>query len=162
MDRIILWSFSIIGLALLFFSLRKPLIKERKPIIKDTILVFLLKAYLSTYIGIFVATEKMIEYPVRFLSKYFETSIIFESFLYPIMCVYFFQTTYHSKFLGIVLQCALYTAALTIIEVLCEKYTDLIKYHTWTWMHSFITIFLLSLFVRMLMQWMNKIDESKA
>ncbi|WP_228485678.1 CBO0543 family protein [Thermaerobacillus caldiproteolyticus] len=162
MDRIILWSFFIIGLALLFFILRKPLIKERKPIIKDTILVFLLKAYLSTYIGIFVATEKMIEYPVRFLSKYFETSIIFESFLYPIMCVYFFQTTYHSKFLGIVLQCALYTAALTIIEVLCEKYTDLIKYHTWTWMHSFITIFLLSLFVRMLMQWMNKIDESKA
>ncbi|WP_233414496.1 CBO0543 family protein [Thermaerobacillus caldiproteolyticus] len=162
MDRIILWSFFISGLALLFFILRKPLIKERKPIIKDTILVFLLKAYLSTYIGIFVATEKMIEYPVRFLSKYFETNIIFESFLYPIMCVYFFQTTYHSKFLGIVLQCALYTAALTIIEVLCEKYTDLIKYHTWTWMHSFITIFLLSLFVRMLMQWMNKIDESKA
>jgi hypothetical protein len=162
MDKIILWSFFIIGLVLLFFILRKPLIKERKPIIKDTILVFLMKAYFSTFIGIFVAKEKMIEYPVRFLSKYFETSIIFESFLYPIMCVYFFQTTYHSRLLGIIVQCALYTAALTIIEVFCEKYTNLIKYHTWTWMYSFITIFLLSLFVRMLMQWMNKMDQSKA
>jgi hypothetical protein len=161
MDRIILWSFFIIGLVLLFFILRKPIIKERKPIIKDTILVFLMKAYFSTFIGAVVAKEKMIEYPVRFLSKYFETSIIFESFLYPIMCVYFFQTTYHSKFLGIILQLALYTAALTIIEVLCEKYTNLIKYHTWTWMHSFITIFLLSLFVRILMQWLNKMDKSK-
>ncbi|MBA2870251.1 general stress protein CsbA [Anoxybacillus calidus] len=161
MDRIILWSFFIIGIVLLFFSFRKPLIKERKPIIKDTILVFLMKAYFSTFIGIFVAKEKMIEYPVRFLSKYFETSIIFESFLYPIMCVYLFQTTYHSRFLGIIVQCALYTAALTIIEVFCEKYTDLIHYHTWTWMHSFITIFLLSLFVRILMQWINKMDQSK-
>jgi hypothetical protein len=161
-DKIILWSFFIIGLILLFFILRKPIIKERKPIIKDTILVFLLKSYFSTFIGVFVAKEKMIEYPVRFLSKYFDTSIIFESFLYPIMCVYFFQTTYHSKFLGIVVQCALYTSALTIIEVLCEKYTNLIKYHTWTWMYSFVTIFLLSLFVRMLIQWMNKMDESKA
>ncbi|MBE3571033.1 MAG: hypothetical protein IMW92_13345 [Bacillales bacterium] len=155
MDKIILWILFIIGIALLLFSFRK------KALIKDSILVFLLKAYFSTFIGIFVAEEKMIVYPVRFLSKYFNTSIIFESLLYPIMCVYFFQTTYHSKFLGIILQCALYTSALTIIEVLCEKYTDLIKYHTWTWMYSFITIFLLSLFVRLIMLYLNKIDKQK-
>ncbi|MEK4220705.1 CBO0543 family protein [Bacillus sp. FSL W8-0116] len=153
MSKMILWAFVIIGIALLLFRFRK------KTLIKDSILVFLLKAYFSTFIGIFVAKEKLIEYPVRFLSKYFDTSIVFESFLYPIMCVYFFQTTYHSKFPGIVLQCALYTAALTIIEVLCEKYTDLIEYHNWTWMYSFITIFLLSLFVRILVQWINKMDK---
>jgi hypothetical protein len=155
MDRIILWVFLIIGIVLFIFSLRKPLL------LKDTILVFLLKAYFSTFIGVIVVEEKMIEYPVRFLGKYFQASILFEYFLYPIMCVYLYQTTVHSRFLGIVLQCALYTAALTIIEVLCEKYTDLITYHSWSWLHSYIFIFLLSLFVRLLVQWINNIEKSK-
>jgi hypothetical protein len=154
MDRIILWSMFIIGMVLLIFSLRKPLIK-------DTILVFIMKAYFSSFIGVIVVEEKMVEYPVRFLSKYFDASILFEYFLYPIMCVYFYQTTYHSSYAGIVLQCALYTAALTIIEVLCEKYTDLITYHTWTWMHSFISIFLLSLSVRIIVLLLNKIEKSR-
>jgi hypothetical protein len=154
MDRIILWSMFIIGMVLLIFSLRKPLIK-------DTILVFIMKAYFSSFIGVIVVEEKMVEYPVRFLSKYFDASILFEYFLYPIMCVYFYQTTYHSSYAGIVLQCALYTAALTVIEVLCEKYTDLITYHTWTWMHSFISIFLLSLFVRIIVLLLNNIEKSR-
>ncbi|BDG43973.1 CBO0543 family protein [Saccharococcus caldoxylosilyticus] len=153
MDRIILWALLIIGMALLFFSLRKPLIK-------DTVLVFLLKAYFSSFFGVIVAEKKLVEYPVRFLGQYFDTSILFEYFLYPIMCVYFYQTTYRSSLLGIIVQCALYTSALTILEVLCEKYTNLIKYYTWTWEYSFITIFLLAFFVRMLMKLINKREQS--
>jgi hypothetical protein len=154
MDRILLWALLIIGMVLLFFSLQKPLIK-------DTVLVFLLKAYFSSFFGVIVVEENLIEYPVRFLDQYFKTSLLFEYFLYPIMCVYFYQTTYHSRLLGIIVQCALYTSALTIIEVLCEKYTSLIHYHTtWTWMYSFISIFLLSFFVRMLMELINKREKS--
>jgi hypothetical protein len=153
MDRIILWALLIIGMVLLFFSLRKPLIK-------DTLLVFLLKAYFSTFFGVIIVKENLIEYPVRFLGQYFETSILFEYFLYPIDCVYFYLTSYRSSLLGIIVQCALYTSALTILEVLCVKYTNLIKYHTWTWMYSFITLFLLSFSVRMLMQLINKREQS--
>jgi hypothetical protein len=156
MDRIILWVFLIIGIVLFIFSLRKPLL------LKDTITVFLMKAYFSTFFGVIVVEKNMIEYPVRFLGKYFDASILFEYFLYPIMCIYLYQTSVHSRFLGIVIQCALYTAAITIIEVLCEKYTDLIKYHSWSWMHSYLYIFLLSLLVRLLVQWINKIEKSKA
>jgi hypothetical protein len=155
MDRIILWFFLIIGIVLFIFSLRKP------HLLKDTILVFLLKAYFSTFIGVIVVEKKMVEYPVRFLGKYFEASILFEYFLYPIMCIYLYQTSVHSRFLGIVIQCALYTAALTSVEFLCEKYTDLIEYHSWTWVHSYLFIFLLSLLVRLLVQWINKIEQSK-
>jgi hypothetical protein len=154
MDKFILWALFIIGMILLIFSLRKPYIK-------DTILVFLFKAYFSTFFGVIVVEEKMIEYPVRCLSKYFETSILFEYFLYPIVCVLFYQTSYRSSFSGIILQCALYSGAITIIEVLCEKYTALIKYHTWTWMYSFISVFILSLSVRLLMQLINKKDKAK-
>jgi hypothetical protein len=156
MDRIILWVFFIIGIVLFIFSLRKP------HLLKDTILVFLMKAYFSTFFGVIVVEKNMIEYPVRFLDKYFDASILFEYFLYPIMCIYLYQTSVHSRILGIVIQCALYTAAITIIEVLCEKYTDLIKYHSWSWMHSYLYIFLLSLLVRLLVQWINKIEKSKA
>ncbi|EIJ79921.1 hypothetical protein PB1_06137 [Bacillus methanolicus PB1] len=154
MDRIILWVLFIIGIVLFCFSLRKPLIK-------DTILVFLFKAYFSTFFGVIVVEKKMIEYPVRFLSKYFEQSLLFEYFLYPIVCVYFYQTSYRSKILGIILQCTLYSAAITVIEVLSEKYTGLIKYHTWTWMYSFISVFILSLSIRLLMQLINKKDKAK-
>ncbi|MGM0875275.1 MAG: CBO0543 family protein [Bacillota bacterium] len=149
MERIFLWALFLIGIALLFFSLRKPSIK-------DWILIFLLSAYLSTFIGVLVVEEKMLRYPNRILSKYFDTNLLYEYFLFPVVCIYFYQTTYSSRYFSIALQCALYTTALTIIEVLFERYTNLIEYHTWTWMHTFISTFFLMIFVRILMQLINK------
>lgn len=49
----------------------------------------------------------------RFFPNYFDTSILFEYLLFPIVCVYFYQTTYHSRFWGIVWQCFLYAGAIT-------------------------------------------------
>lgn len=149
MERIILWALFIIGITLLFFSFRKP-------VIKDWIIIFLLSAYLSTFFGVLVVEEKMLRYPIRILSKFFDTSLLYEYLLFPVVCIYFYQTTYHSRYISIALQCALYTTALTIIEVLFERYTDLIEYHTWTWMHTFISTFFLMIFVRILMQLINK------
>ncbi len=134
MERIILWALFLIGITLLIFSLRKPLIK-------DSILIFLLNAYFSMFIGVLVVEEKMLEYPIRLFSNYFASSLLYEYLLFPVVCIYFYQTTYHSKYMSIVLQCLLYTSALTVIEVLFERYTDLIEYHTWTWIHTFISIF---------------------
>ncbi|ABO67364.1 Conserved hypothetical protein [Geobacillus thermodenitrificans NG80-2] len=153
MDQIHLWSLLVIGAILLFFSLRTPPIK-------DKLCVFLLKTYFSTFFGVIVVENKLLEYPVRFLDQYFEASILFEYFLYPIVCVYFYQTSYHSRLPGIIGQCLLYAAALTGVEVLYEKYTNLIEYHRWTWMYSFITIFVLSFSVRMLMKLIHKREQS--
>ncbi|WP_315969526.1 CBO0543 family protein [Oceanobacillus massiliensis] len=93
------------------------------------------------FIGVLVVEEKMLEYPIRLFSNYFASSLLYEYLLFPVVCIYFYQTTYHSKYMSIVLQCLLYTSALTVIEVLFERYTDLIEYHTWTWIHTFISIF---------------------
>ena len=152
MERTILWFLLLGGLILLYYGLRKPLTK-------DTIAVFLMKAYFSTFIGVIVVEEKMLEYPVGFLSGYFDSSILFEYLLYPVVCVYFYRTSYHSTYTGIIIQCALYTAAITIIEVILETYTDLITYHTWTWMYTFISVFLLSLSVRIIMLFVNKMGK---
>ncbi|MET3697066.1 hypothetical protein SAMN05877753_101356 [Bacillus oleivorans] len=149
MDKAILWTLLLIGVVLLFFGVRKPFIK-------DTLLVFLLSAYFSTFIGVFVVEEKMLRYPVRFLSEYFEVSILYEYVLFPVVCMYFFQTTRHSRYIGIALQCALYTTALTIVEVLLERYTDLIEYNTWNWIYTFISNFLLMIVVRILVHLINK------
>lgn len=149
MEKLLLLALFLIGSALLFFSLKKPLFK-------DWILIFLMSAYLSTFFGVLVVEEKMLQYPIRILSKYFDTNLLYEYFLFPVVCIYFYQTTYHSRYISIALQCALYTTALTIIEVLFERYTKLIEYHTWTWMHTFISTFLLMICIRILMQLINK------
>lgn len=147
-EKIILWSLFIIGIALLFFSLRKPPIK-------DSILIFLLTSYFSTAFGVFVVEEKMIEYPINFLSEYFSSSILYEMLLLPVICIYFNQNTYYSSNSYIIFKCTWYTSALTFIEVVFERYTDLIEYHTWTWIHSFISIFFLIMFIRSLMLLIN-------
>ncbi|WHY03241.1 CBO0543 family protein [Neobacillus sp. DY30] len=148
MERIILWSLLIIGITLLFSSLRKPPIK-------NWIIIFSLSSYFSTFVGVLVVEEKMLEYPVRFLSNYFSSSLLYEYLLFPVVCIYFYQTTYGSRYLNMVLQCILYTTVLTIIEVFFERYTELIKYHTWTWIYTFISTFILMMFIRFLMQLIN-------
>ncbi|WP_027408467.1 CBO0543 family protein [Anoxybacteroides tepidamans] len=151
MDEMMLWMLFVLGIGLLLFGLlRKP------EIIKDSMLAFLLKAYFSTFFGVIVVEMHMLDYPVRILSQYFDTSILFEYLLYPVVCVFFYQTTLRSSFLGIVGQCTLYISVLTAIEVLFEKYTSLIHYNTWKWWYSFLTMFVLSFSVRMMMVWINK------
>lgn len=152
MERIILWSLLIIGIALFFYSLRKPPIK-------DLILIFLLTSFFSIFLGVLVVEDKMIEYPINFLSNYFSSSLLYEYLLLPVVCIYFYQSTYYSRYPSMILKCALYTSVLTIIEVLLERYTDLIEYHTWTWIHSFISIFFLMMFIRISMKLINRLDR---
>ncbi|QGQ45541.1 CBO0543 family protein [Metabacillus sediminilitoris] len=152
MERIILWSLLIIGITLFFYSLRKTPIK-------DLILIFLLTSYFTIFLGVLVVEEKMIEYPISFLSNYFSSSLLYEYLLLPVVCIYFYQATNYSRYPSIILKCALYTSVLTSIEVLLERYTDLIEYHTWTWIHTFISIFFLMMFIRILMKLINRHDR---
>ncbi|UJL45893.1 hypothetical protein KFZ58_16175 [Virgibacillus sp. NKC19-16] len=149
MEKIILWSSFIVGVAMLFFSLRKlPLI--------DWLIIFLFTSYLSVIAGTVVVEEKMLAYPVKIFEKHFESSLQFEMLTLPVICLYFYQTTYHSTCTGIFLQGVLYTSALTLAEILLEKYTDVIEYHTWTWMYTFISVFTLVIFVRVFIEFVHK------
>lgn len=149
MEEAILWTLLTIGIVLFLFSLRKPPIK-------DWIVIFLLTAYIATFLGVIAVEENMLDYPVQLLDTHFDSSILFEYLLLPIVCIYFYQTTYHSSYRGIVLQCVLYASSLTIVEFFLEQNTDLIEYHTWTWMHTFVSVFLLMLFVRLLADLLNR------
>lgn len=150
-----LWSLLTIGIALLLFSLRKPPIKSK-------IIIFLLTAYISTFLGVLVVEKKMLEYPISFFSNYFSSSLLYEYLLFPVICIYFYQTSCHSNYFGMMLQCTLYSTVLTIIEAVLEKYTDLVEYHTWTWLYTLLSIFLLMMVIRILIQLIDKRDNGRS
>ncbi|MFD2804623.1 CBO0543 family protein [Litchfieldia salsa] len=144
MEFYILVGLLLLGVVLLVFALRRPLILH-------SLLVFFVTAYFTTIIGVIVVEEKMIEYPVSFLDHYFDSSLLFEYFLFPIVNIYFYQMTYESQWIGVIVKATLLSAILTLIEYLFEVFTDLIEYHTWTWVLSFIGMFLFLLSMRGLM-----------
>jgi hypothetical protein len=147
-DQFILWGSLVIGVVFFLFSLRKPPLK-------DWLLMFFLSANITTFIGVFVERENMLEYPVKFLRDYFDTSILYEYVLFPLVCIYFYQTTYRASYRGIFMQGLLYTALLTGSEVIVERDTNLLDYKTWTWFYTFGSVFLLIIFLRLLMKLIN-------
>jgi hypothetical protein len=85
----------------------------------------------------------LIEYPVRLFPHASETSFSFEYFIYPSICVVFnlhfpvgknvFRRFFHY---------ASYCSIITIIEIIAEKYTNIIKYVNWAWYITWITLFI--------------------
>ncbi|MFD2924727.1 CBO0543 family protein [Halobacillus naozhouensis] len=145
MEPIILWFLLILGLSLLIIIMRNLPFKE-------FLFGYLLTSYFSIIIGVFVVEEEMLHYPSKLLGKHFDSSLLFEYLLFPVVCLYFYRTTYYSSHIGILLQATIYTSALTAVEIAFEKYTSLIEYHTWTGVHTFFSVLSFMIFIRVLIQ----------
>lgn len=154
MDRLILWGVLGLGLVMLIICIRQlP--------IKDWLIILLFTSYVSVIAGTIVVEEKMLKYPVKLLDKHFDSSLEFEMFLLPVICLYLYRTTYHSSILGIVVQSALYSIGLTALETLIKQYTHLIEYNTWTWYDTLISVFLLFIFVRGFIGIINRMEHGR-
>jgi hypothetical protein len=132
-DRLILNGFTLLGFILL------PIALYRKPR-KDWIIVFLLKTLISGFLGNIVASKKYLEFPVRHIPEAFKSSVVYDYLLFPLLCVFYNQTTFHSKLSGIVSQAFLYSMPMTGIEYILEKKTNLIKYNTWKWYYTLFSL----------------------
>ncbi|MDL4840444.1 CBO0543 family protein [Aquibacillus rhizosphaerae] len=132
-EKSMLYSLTFLGLALLPFALNK---KPRK----DWIIVFLLKTFISGFLGNIVAVRNWIEYPVRLFPKTFQSSVLFENLLFPVMCVFYNRTTYKSSVFGMLYQSIIYSLPMTVIEIILERGTKLITYHKWTWYYTFFSL----------------------
>ncbi|MBM7660349.1 hypothetical protein JOC85_001116 [Bacillus mesophilus] len=158
MQKKLLFLFLGIAFILLPFAFKRERLKE-------WLLVFFLKGYVSSFIGKLVVKNKHISYPIRFMPKYFNSSILFEYLLFPLLCVFYNRTSLQSKPVSIILQSLLYSTPMTIIEVLLERYTDLIKYkRKWNWVITYVTLVITFLAVRMFMYVTRKLNieiESK-
>lgn len=148
MDFILLWFFLILGIVLLYISLKRPAFK-------DWLLCMLIAAYFITFLGDIVVKYQMLSYPVQLLPK-FQSSVLYEYLLLPLMCIYFYQSTYCKGVFDWVWIALVYSSVLTAVEVLLEKNTGLIHYITWSWFDSLVSQFLLLLFIRWLMGLINK------
>ncbi|HLS07674.1 CBO0543 family protein [Lentibacillus sp.] len=151
MEVIVLWLFFFLGIILIFNTIRKPPVK-------DWLLCLLTAAYFTTFLGDIVVKAGLLSYPVKLFPQ-FQSSILYEYLLLPLMCIYFYKTTYHKTVFDWIWQALVYSSVLTVSELLLEQNTNLIHYINWSWFHTLASQFLLLLFIRWLLQLINKISE---
>lgn len=132
-EQIITILSSVIALLLLIFAVDWRYFR-------DWIVVFLYKALLDCIWGEPVVNIKLLEYPVRLLPHYFHTSILFELWVFPVLCVWYNHVTRKSGLGPIIFYAVVFSAGMTVIEYPLEIYTDLIKYIKWSWFTTFFTL----------------------
>lgn len=107
---------------------------------RDWIVVLLFKMNIDFIWGSPVVNLKLIDYPVRLLPHYYNTCILFELWVFPILCVWYNQVTKDKSLLPIIGYALLFSAGITMIEYPIERYTRLIEYLQWRWFTTFYTL----------------------
>ncbi|WP_438445546.1 CBO0543 family protein [Gorillibacterium sp. sgz5001074] len=130
--------------------------------VRDMLLVFFIQAYISSFFGVLVVSEGWIDYPVRLLPQYFDSSILFEYVAFPASCVLFYETTLKANHSGILFQAVLYSSIMTLVEVALERNSMVIQYHAWDWYDSFASLALTFLLVRYLIAGIRHLSAVKA
>jgi hypothetical protein len=122
---------------------------------------FLFKQMITWIFGLLVVEWGLLSYPIHEFEHASKTSFTFEFFVYPAICTFFnlYYPEYQSYFYQF-----LYTAAfctpITILEVLLERYTELIRYNQWTWYWTWITLFLTFRLSRAYVKWFFSIPDT--
>ena len=114
---------------------------------RDWVVVFLFKTCLDFLWGSPVVNLNLLEYPIRMLPNYYNTSILFECWVFPVLCILYNQITREKGLWPIIYYALLFSVVITAIECPLELYTDLIKYINWNLATTFSTLtitFLLS------------------
>lgn len=117
-------------------------------------LAFFFQQMITWLFGLYVSEKKLIKYPIRFFKKANKSSFSFEYFLFPAFSA-IFNVNYPENKNGIIkfLYYAFHSGLITGVEVLAEKYTNLIKYVKWKWYYSFITIWITYYMSRLFYRW---------
>lgn len=114
---------------------------------RDWVVVFLFKCVLDLFMGSMIEKSNHLEYPVRLLPNHFDTSIVFEVWVLPVLCILYNQVTQYKKTWPIFYFALIFSAGITAVEYILELYTNLIKFINWHWYFSLCSLtvtFLLS------------------
>lgn len=131
MAEFINWGVLILSVVTMFYVFTKPPVK-------DWVIVFFLKGFLSIVFDTIFVAKGWLSYPVRFFPNTFQTTLLFALLAYPLLCVIYNQTSYKSSLAGILVQAVLYSIPPTIFETWAAYNTELVKFHGWTWYYSFL------------------------
>jgi len=132
-EQIIIISSLVVALLLLIFAVDWRYFR-------DWVAVFLFKSVLSFVWGSSVVERGLIEYPVRLLPGYFDTSVLFEIWVFPILCILYNQVTRERGLWPGLYYAVLLSAGMTAVEYPIELYTNLIRYIKWSWFTTFCTL----------------------
>jgi hypothetical protein len=130
--------------------------------IREAQLAFLFMQLITWLFGHLVAEFRLIEYPVEIFKYATKISFSFEYFIFPAICAVF-NTNYPAgkSHLKQFMYYFNFVTTMTIIEVICEKYTNIIKYIHWTWYLSWITLFLSFYISRRFYIWYFRLRDTK-
>jgi hypothetical protein len=109
---------------------------------RDWVAVFLFKCTIDSLWGTAVVVQNLLEYPFRQFPQYFKMSLLFEYWVFPILCVLYNHVTRTGSLWSILAYAVIFSTGITAIEYPLELYTDLIKYNQWSWFTTFYTLIL--------------------
>jgi len=149
-DRILLiaiWIITIIGLVLL----------TPRDKIREAAVAFMFKQVQTWLFGMTVVEYRLLAYPVREFPFASRTSFSFEYFIYPAVCVVFvLRFPEHKPMLYRIGWYLFFPTWMTILEVLIERYTNLVRYLHWAWYWTWVTLLITFLFSRLFYLWFVK------
>jgi hypothetical protein len=141
LDRYILVGVLIVSFLLIFVIPRE---KYRLALV-----AFLVKQFIIAILGHVTVEYGALTYPVREFADVNRTSFVYEFLAYPMLCAVFnvYYPAHRSRLwqIGYYL---LFCTVFTIIEVVIERYTDLIQYVRWNWFWTWGSLFVTFLFTR--------------
>jgi hypothetical protein len=147
---------------LLFSGLLSFLNAIRKPPLKDWVIIFLLKGYISSILDKFVVKKGYIAYPVKLIQS-FDISFIFDYLLFPLTCVYYNQATYGKPVPTILLRVLFFSIPMTVVEQWLERKTHLVEYKKgWNWRFTFLSLNLTFLAVRGIISIIRNVSEKES
>ena len=107
---------------------------------RDWVVVFLYKCVLDSLWGAPVVITERIEFPYRQFPQLYKISLLFDFWIFPVLCLLYNQVTRERGIWPILYYAVLFSAGMTAIEYPLELYTNLIEYHAWSWFTTFYTL----------------------
>lgn len=145
----IVWALAI--LSLLFIPVQRR---------REASICILFQQFVTWFLGLLVVEMNLIAYPVRLFADVNQTSFTFEFIIYPTMGVFYIllypvgKQMYYRIFYTIS-----FVTAITISEILLEKYTNTIEYIHWNWLYSWISLGLTLLLLKVFYNWYFQVKE---
>lgn len=122
--------------------------------------IFLFTHLFAWIFGLLAVEAGFIVYPVRLFWKANATSFSFEYLVFPFLCIFF--NLYFPKSKSLYKRLLYYISILTIftlMEIIVEKYTQMLNYVHWEWYNTFISMFIIIYFIRVMYKWYFKLEK---
>lgn len=122
----------------------------------------LFKTFITTMIEVPVVKKKLVLYPYRYFSSFFDANIVFDYLIFPLLCVFYSQFTYKLNPSKIIPSVFLFSGPMTLIHWCLEKNTRLIKYsRKWSWLHTLLVFTMTFWSSRVFIAWIRFLNRKR-